>query len=202
MNDVGFRIVKLGGSLLMRPDWVTAFTRWQESLSPMHTFLIVGGGLAADAVRDFDRSQNLEAQQSHELAIEAMGLSLQMASVALRQTEVISTIPSTAPTEAAMQLLDVRPFLRTAEPKSAGICLPHDWSATSDSIAARVAVVLAAEELVLLKSTLPRADSTWEQAAEQGVVDKHFPLAVKSVPLAYCVDLTDPGFTIFKPHRY
>ena len=201
MNDVGLRIVKLGGSLLARPDWVAALTRWQETRLPMQTLIIVGGGIAADAVRTFDRSQNLEAQQSHELAIEAMGLSLQMASAALRRTEVISAIPSAATTEATTQLLDVRPFLRTAEPEAAGMCLPRDWSATSDSIAARVADVIAAEELVLLKSTLPRADSTWEQVAEQGIVDEHFPLAVKSVPIAYCVDLTDPGFTIFKPHR-
>ena len=201
MNDVGLRIVKLGGSLLARSDWVAALTRWQETRSPMQTLIIVGGGLAADAVRTFDRSQNLEAQQSHELAIEAMGLSLQMASAALRQTEIISAIPRAATTETSTQLLDVRTFLRTAEPEAAGMCLPRDWSATSDSIAARVAVVFAAEELVLLKSTLPQADSTWAQAAEQGVVDEHFPHAVKSVPIAYCVDLTDPGFTIFKPHR-
>jgi len=201
VNGIGLRIVKLGGSLLARPDWVAALTRWLQTRSPMRTLIIVGGGLAADAVRDFDRAQNLESQQSHELAIEAMGLSLQMASTVLRQTEVISAIPSAAPTETATQLLDVRPFLRTLEQQAAGMCLPRDWSSTSDSIAARVAVVFAAEELVLLKSTLPLADSTWAQAAEQGIVDEHFPLAVKSVPIAYCVDLTDPGFTIFKPHR-
>jgi 5-(aminomethyl)-3-furanmethanol phosphate kinase len=49
---------------------------------------------------------------------------------------------------------------------------------TSDSIAARAAVVYEAERLVLLKSVDVPAGTTWEVAAERGWVDRHFPQVV------------------------
>jgi hypothetical protein len=50
-------------------------------------------------------------------------------------------------------------------------CLPHAWAATSDSLAARVAVVCGARRLVLLKSvTVPPAVG-WAEAGRLGLVD-------------------------------
>ena len=46
-------------------------------------------------------------------------------------------------------------FVREIEPTIAGTRLPANWSVTSDSIAGRLAIVLQADELVLLKSVTP-----------------------------------------------
>ncbi len=61
-------------------------------------------------------------------------------------------------------------------------CLPHHWAATSDSVAARAAVVAQAE-LVLLKSVTIPDDGDWFTAATAGYVDKVFPSFVANAEL-------------------
>ena len=56
--------------------------------------------------------------------------------------------------------------------------LPHSWDVTSDSIAARAAVVFHAERLILLKSTDIPPGMHWTEAARRGWVDPHFPKLV------------------------
>ena len=89
-------------------------------------------------------------------------------------------------------ILDTLDFLRDVEPNCAGESLPEDWSATSDSIAARVATVLSAEELVLLKSAPPPADDV-QSAAKAGYVDEHFPRAAAALAAIRFVDLREEG---------
>ena len=201
MKPQPFRVIKLGGSLLTQSGWAPTLTAWIEKQSHIRNIVVIGGGLSADAVRAFDHSQKLDPWVSHELAVEALGLSLQMAAAVLPHTRIVESVNAFAPESESMkiELLDVRPFLHTQEAYKAGECLPHNWSTTSDSIAARIATVYHAEELVLLKSTLPVHCNDWEQAAQIGLVDKHFPRAVKGVRRAYCVDLADPQRATWKP---
>ena len=72
--------------------------------------------------------------------------------------------------------------------QSARAPLPCTWQVTSDSIAARVAARIGADELVLLKSTLPSAASDLEYWSRHGFVDGYFAsaaagLAVRAVNL-------------------
>ena len=53
--------------------------------------------------------------------------------------------------------------------------VPHTWAATSDSLAARVALVAGCRDLLLLKSCDLPIPGDWVQAARQGVVDATFP---------------------------
>lgn len=77
-------------------------------------------------------------------------------------------------------VFDPEQFLQQVEPNLPPMALPIGWQVTSDSIAARIAETLDADELVLMKSTDPPT-STIEQAAQDGLVDAHFPLAAASV---------------------
>jgi hypothetical protein len=53
---------------------------------------------------------------------------------------------------------------------------------TSDSLAARAAVVVGAERLILLKSVAIASDLDWTKAAALGIVDKHFPVVLRQCP--------------------
>lgn len=79
---------------------------------------------------------------------------------------------ATSPTQSIV--FDPNEFLRNHEPHQPGHVLPHNWAATSDSIAARLAEVLAADELILLKSTDPPARELHE-LADISYVDQFFP---------------------------
>src|SRR5690606_33918929 len=107
----------------------------------------------------------------------------------LPEATIIDSIDAVEPTCATgLYLFDPRRFLETVEPHLPGEALPIGWQTTSDSIAARVARVLTAGELVLLKSAPP--DARWwpSTAAERGYVDKHFPVAAAGL-VVRCVDL-------------
>ena len=78
--------------------------------------------------------------------------------------------PLAAPLPEGVSLLDAHAFC-TAD---AADSLPACWNATSDSVAARVAVVLGAAELVLLKSVAVPEPCDWVEAGRRGWVDPHF----------------------------
>lgn len=75
-------------------------------------------------------------------------------------------------------------WMRLVEPKLPGTQLPCTWQTTSDSIAARLASVLHADELVLLKSTLPTAPPTGDamSLSATGYVDSMFAHFLDELP--------------------
>jgi hypothetical protein len=90
-------------------------------------------------------------------------------------------------------LFEPEQFLREVEPKLVSRPLPHTWDVTSDSIAARLAAVLQACELVLLKSTLPQPGTEIDRAAAEGYVDRYFPVAARGLAVR-AVNLRDDAF--------
>lgn len=188
------RVVKLGGSLLSLADWPRRLIDWLAEAPPAANVLLVGGGKPADCIRDYDRRLSLGEEAAHWLCVRVLSLHAEMATTLLgriaadvrlvRTTDEIRAACDAPLGENALAVLDPEPFLRTEEPYLAGTRLPHTWQATTDSIAARVAECLAAEELALLKSApLPDGPS-------HDFVDLHFRDATRNIGRIRFVDLS------------
>ena len=178
---VPLRIVKLGGSLLDLPGVADRLRTWLAGQPPAATLLVVGGGLLADAIRQAQRVHGLDDAAAHRLCLDVMGVTAALACELLPGATLVRRpdgIDRSAP--GRLQIVDVREFLLAgADP------LPQSWQVTSDSIAAHLAAFLGAEELVLLKSTLPRSElaelpASPRALADQGMVDDYFPCAVQA----------------------
>ncbi|HTI49841.1 MAG TPA: hypothetical protein VL475_02780, partial [Planctomycetaceae bacterium] len=163
-------VYKLGGSLLDLPG-LSDVLRATVGQRPEHgALLVVGGGTAADVVRDWDRRHHLGDDASHELALEAMRLNEALLQRLIPDLRLVRSARQVelATAAGAIGLFCAHCFLDWAE--AAGHPpLPHSWKLTSDSIAAFVAGILNAGELVLLKSVPVPAESSLDQAARAGL---------------------------------
>jgi hypothetical protein len=139
-------VLKVGGSLAEYPDSLKRLCRELAVFAKDHKILIVpGGGRFADVVRDFDKTYGLSNTVVHKMAILAMdqfGLFLSdiipnsYVSYSLEEVENSprGTLPIFLPSR----------FIFRKDP------LEHSWDVTSDSIAAYIAGVLHAKNLILV----------------------------------------------------
>jgi 5-(aminomethyl)-3-furanmethanol phosphate kinase len=197
MSGAGPRVIKLGGSLLECAEWVERFRRWFSQQPAIGSVLVTGGGILADAVRQLDRIHRLDASDAHWLAIGTMSLTSRLVQGLLPEAGWSDRWQTLGEQLGGTRLVvfDPREFLETIEPTAGGEPLPHGWQVTSDSIAARVAEVLGAEELVLLKSSLPEPPvATLKQAADRQYVDRCFPRFAARVRAIRCINLRDEDF--------
>lgn len=160
-------VVKVGGSLFDHPRLGVGLREYLDSLAPSEVLLVPGGGAAAEAVRELDRVHRLGEEASHWLAIAAM--------------DVMGGVLRTLISDPRVRVLECLAFARAD--KSRPGALPHSWDVTSDSLAARAAVVLGAERLVLLKSVDVPHGTTFGKWALRGWVDAHFPGVVQGAAL-------------------
>lgn len=147
-------VVKVGGSLFDHPRLGPGLRLYLDSLAPANVLLVPGGGDVVEAVRKLDAIHALGEETCHQLALRGMQLT----------------------GEFLLRLLGENP--RVTIPPFDLDELPHSWQVTSDSIAARAAVMYGAERLVLLKPVDVPAGVAWEVAASHGWVDAHFPKVV------------------------
>jgi aspartokinase-like uncharacterized kinase len=168
-------VVKIGGSLYDLPDLAWRLSGWLPQAGS-DAMLVPGGGPTADVVREFDRVHHLGEEQAHRLALHALQLNAHFLKSLLPTATIIDH-----PEQAAdgLRILNPLAFLNRDER------LPPCWAVTSDSIAARAAVVSGAERLILLKSVTIPDGVSWEEAGERGFVDAWFArtLADASPPL-------------------
>ena len=137
--------------------------------------MVVGGGAAAELVRDWDRAHHLGAEAAHQLALRAMRLNADLITRLLSTARVVADPHGldSACAAGALPLVDVGAWLSDAE--AAGrATVPHTWQATSDSIAAWFAGERDAAELILLKS-IPQPGGDLQRAITDGSIDAHFP---------------------------
>lgn len=173
-------IVKVGGSLFDWPDLGPRLREWLEANAPLETILVPGGGRFADIIRDFDRAHGLGDEVAHHMALQAMTLNAQLLAALIPGSCVIDG-PDLAELLWEQNRLPILDALAFCESDDAD-ALPHTWAVTSDSVAARLAIVAGATELVLLKSAPPPAEdvTVW---AECGYVDAWLPRVLAGTPV-------------------
>ena len=182
MSSALVRVVKVGGSLFTLPSLATALEVWLENQTPAVNVLIAGGGRLADVIREMDQRFSLGDEVSHWLCVDVLGVSAQLLETLLAESRCATTLADlqqqlTMGEPASPIVFCPRHFMREDEPVVDGAVLPHNWAATTDSIAARVARAIGADELVLLKSADPPAEAD----SNSDYVDPHFAGASKDI---------------------
>jgi hypothetical protein len=195
-------VVKVGGSLFDNPKLGPGLRAFVEALGS-DVLLVPGGGPVADAVRELDRVHGLGEEAAHWLALRALGVTGALLESLIAEPTPPTPLPegkgekeppesdrSSGAREAyraftplpfreggsgGLGLSLLNPFTFAREDESRPGALPHTWSVTTDSIAARAAIVFRAERLVLLKSVDIPPGTSWQAAAANGWVDAHFP---------------------------
>ena len=185
-------VVKVGGSLLTSDDFPGRLRTWltaeRTARGETHFVLIAGGGKWVDAIRRVDAASPLGEERAHWLCISIMDVTAGLVAAMLPEIVTVETweVLSSRVQEPGVTILKPSQFLRDVEPNAAGTRLPANWSVTSDSIAGRLAIVLAADELCLLKAAAPPArhgDEDWlDQLAAAGYVDEFLPTLRDELP--------------------
>jgi aspartokinase-like uncharacterized kinase len=167
-------IVKVGGSLIDWPDLGPRLRRWLDANAPRETILVPGGGKLVDRVRELDGCHGLGDEVAHRMALRAMTMHADLLAAKLPGSCIIDG-PDLAELlweQGRLPILDALAFCESDDANPGA--LPHTWAVTSDSIAAQLAVVAGAAELVLLKSAPPPPGdvAAW---ADAGYVDAWLP---------------------------
>lgn len=166
-------VVKVGGSLYGLPDLRTRLLRWLLTLDDS-IVLVPGGGQLVEEIRRLDQVHRLGEESCHWLALRALSLNAHFLAGLLDNASVVDGLSACAGLWNAGKLpvLDLLSFAEEDEGRSG--TLPHCWEVTSDSFAARVAIVYGARGLYLLKSVDVPFPYDWRKAVIQGLVDEHF----------------------------
>jgi 5-(aminomethyl)-3-furanmethanol phosphate kinase len=196
-------VVKVGGSLFDMPDLGPRLIQFLCALNCREVALVPGGGRVVDAIRHLDRSHGLGEEASHWLALRALSLNAHfLADLLQRRSAAVSTSFEEWPKLWQMgriPILDAYPFALADEASSDH--LPHSWEVTSDSIAARVAHVVGARRLVLLKSVAAPDGACGADLVCRGIVDRFFTQALgQSLSCSKC-DVEVVNFREWSPLR-
>jgi aspartokinase-like uncharacterized kinase len=173
-------VAKVGGSLFDWPDLprkLEAFLADREA-SGDRVVLLAGGGDAANFVREFDATFGLGEAVAHDQAVKSLDLSAEALACLVRQSAVVTTREEVLATFAAGLQPILAPRILLELDKRSADPLPRCWETTADAIAARVAAMLGAAEVVLLKSTDFPPGISFREAADLGLVDRVFPTVI------------------------
>ena len=193
MNTRPLRVVKVGGSLLTFEGLGQSLRHWIDQQPPAVNVLLSGGGAAADLVREAALRFAFDEEQSHWLAVQAMSLTANMLHALLPEASLVDSWAAVRSAAGNSWLIvDPESLLRLETDELGADLLPHQWNTTSDSIAARIAEALDADELVLLKSRALSSGVSWSEAAEEGWVDPYFPIAVAGLRRVRTINFRDP----------
>ena len=167
------RVVKVGGSLLTRPNIAASICRWIDQQTPAQTLVIVGGGEMIEAVRRLDRIHGLDATATHWICVDVLVASEALFATWVPDWKRIQTRDQFAlldQSDSIPILVSIPAFYH----RECSAILPTDWRTTTDAIAGYLGVRTDADEVVLLKSCpVPRCNAIDDLAAA-GIVDTRY----------------------------
>lgn len=181
----GRRVLKIGGSLLSRPDFADVVADWLRAQPPAQNLAIIGGGAAIDAMRELAERFRLDETAMHWRCVRLLRATYEIAGELFPQWQRIDgerafAALAAAPPRAGHWLLAVDAFYSPAT--HAGSGLPAGWQTTTDSLAAYLARRTHADELVLLKSCTIPPRATVAELSAAGIVDEAFQAALPPGP--------------------
>jgi len=193
---MSMRVVKVGGSLFTLPDLAGRLADWFADQPPADQIVLAGGGPLVRPIREAPAQHQLDATTAHWMSVRAMSVTAMWVGAIVPGAAVRDRFEHLVPAgnRAALTVFDSYRFLREQEPSLPGQRLAETWDVTSDSIAARLAIVTSASELVLLKSTLPTPTHGLGQWSRQGIVDPYLPTLAAEMPRLRLVNLRGEGF--------
>jgi aspartokinase-like uncharacterized kinase len=175
-------VVKVSGSLYDLPDLGPRLQRFLAGLAGADVLLVPGGGPTADVVRDLDARHGLGQDKAHWLALRALTLNAHFLASLLPLACVVEKFLDCPRAWQAGRVPILDPHAFTLDDERRPGCLPYTWDATSDSVAARVALVAGARCLILLKSVTVPETLDWTEAGRLGLVDALFAQVVRDSP--------------------
>lgn len=179
------RVVKLGGSLLELSDWAERLWRWLSIQSSARNLIVVGGGERVEALRTRQLREGFDDELAHVEALQLMDFNAaEVAQVMPRVRLVRDWRPDSQIDSYPVAVLECGQWACGEQ------VFERSWGTTSDSVAAEIASRINADELVLLKSCLPK-----EFIAS--VVDPRFEHHVRPGQLVRVVNLQDAAFPEF-----
>ena len=168
------RVIKVGGSLLLRPDLPQVLNAWLANQTPAQTLVIVGGGQLIDAIRKLDAIRRTDAVSVHWRCVESLRTTFEFFAdwfprwPTVRNAEQFRAALDCGFSCDYPTLIAVSAFYSPQH----DFDLPTDWRTTTDAIATVLAVECSADELVLLKSCEVDPSLSLGQLAAAGIVDE------------------------------
>jgi aspartokinase-like uncharacterized kinase len=161
------RVVKIGGSLLDLPNLPQLLRDWFARQSPAHNVLVAGGGPLVEQLRAWHAEEPIEETAAHWMSVDLLTVTAHLLHAWLPEIPLVEDdrLLCQRVGEAGATIFGPAPWMRHAEPGLPGTWLATGWETTSDSIAGRLAIALAADDFVLLKSQLPRRRAGVELSA-------------------------------------
>ncbi len=158
-------VIKIGGSLSHIPGALATVGQALAAAGARQRIVVVpGGGPFADQVRSFDSTHALSPTAAHWMAV----LGMDQYAFALADKTPGSRVVEDGAGVKAAHAAGLVPILAPSRWLRAADELPHRWEVTSDSLAAYLAMLLGAEELVLVKPA----------SSGDGLVDPYFSRAL------------------------
>ncbi|MBF6649252.1 uridylate kinase [Methylobacter sp. BlB1] len=162
-------VIKLGGSLAESGVLVACLNAIERKYAD-GVVIVPGGGAFADQVRLAQQHWRFDDGVAHAMALLAMQQMALLFKGLKPAFSIAGSIAGIQAQSARQKTVIWSPDI--AELDKAGI--QASWDITSDSLAAWLAAMLSADELILVKSAVIDADLDIDKLAEQGIVDKAF----------------------------